>query len=103
ALLEGVLRRRVRALRSRLSADALVAGAHAASADPRVLELERGMPWKNVVFSRELPVLFAVYPVPNGNWMVDAMPPEPGSFAQRLPLPESWAGLQEGALAEVSG
>jgi uncharacterized UPF0160 family protein len=103
AMLEGVLRRRVRALRSRLSADALVVAAQAASADPRVLELERGMPWKNVVFAHDMPVLFAVYPVPNGNWMVDAMPPEPGSFAQRLPLPEAWAGLQDDALAQVSG
>ncbi len=103
ALLEGVLRRRVRVMRSRLAADARVVAAHAASADPRVLELERGMPWKNVVFSHELPVLFAVYPVPNGNWMVDAMPPEPGSFAQRLPLPERWAGLQAEALAAESG
>jgi uncharacterized UPF0160 family protein len=103
AMLEGVLRRRVRALRSRLSADALVVAAQAASADPRVLELERGMPWKNVVFAHDMPVLFAVYPVPNGNWMVDAMPPEPGSFAQRLPLPEAWAGLQDDALAQASG
>ncbi|EHL99929.1 hypothetical protein HMPREF9946_02837 [Acetobacteraceae bacterium AT-5844] len=103
ALLEGVLRRRVSVMRSRMAADALVVAAHGASADPRVLELERGMPWKNVVFSHELPVLFAIYPVPNGNWMVDAMPPEPGSFAQRLPLPESWAGLQEAALAAESG
>lgn len=103
AMLDGVLRRRVRALRSRLSADALVVAAQAASADPRVLELERGMPWKNVVFAHDMPVLFAVYPVPNGNWMVDAMPPEPGSFAQRLPLPEAWAGLQDDALAQASG
>ena len=103
AMLDGVLRRRVRALRSRLSADALVVVAQAASADPRVLELERGMPWKNVVFAHDMPVLFAVYPVPNGNWMVDAMPPEPGSFAQRLPLPEAWAGLQDDALAQASG
>lgn len=103
AMLEGVLRRRVSVMRSRMAADALVVAAHTASADPRVLELERGMPWKNVVFSHELPVLFAIYPVPNGNWMVDAMPPEPGSFAQRLPLPESWAGLQEAALAAESG
>lgn len=102
-LLDGVLRRRVAAMRSRLAADAMVVAAHKASPDPRVLELERGMPWKNVVFSHNLPVLFAVYPVPNGNWMVDAMPPEPGSFAQRLPLPQSWAGLQEQALAEESG
>jgi uncharacterized UPF0160 family protein len=41
--------------------------------------------------------------VPNGNWMVDAMPPEPGSFAQRLPLPERWAGLRDADLAAASG
>jgi uncharacterized UPF0160 family protein len=35
--------------------------------------------------------------------MVDTMPPEPGSFAQRLPLPESWAGLDGAALAAASG
>jgi uncharacterized UPF0160 family protein len=48
-------------------------------------------------------VLYAVYPVPNGNWMVDAMPPEPGSFAQRLPLPAAWAGLRDAELAAVCG
>jgi uncharacterized UPF0160 family protein len=103
ALAEGVLRRRVEAVRGRLAAEALVVAAHTASADARVLELERGMPWKGAVFAHALPVLFAVYPVPNGNWMVDSMPPEPGSFAQRLPLPEAWAGLQGEALAAESG
>ncbi|MFC4166468.1 MYG1 family protein [Teichococcus aestuarii] len=103
ALAEGVLRRRVEVLRGRMAADAEVLAAHARSADPRVLELERGMPWKGAVFTHNLPVLFALYPASNGNWMVDAMPPEPGSFAQRLPLPEAWAGLQDAALAEASG
>ncbi|MFT8242989.1 MYG1 family protein [Roseomonas sp. BN140053] len=102
-MLDGVLRRRVESLRARFAADALVVAAQAASADPRILELDRNMPWKGAVFSHDLPVLFAVYPVSNGNWMVDAMPPEPGSFGQRLPLPESWAGLQDAALAQASG
>lgn len=100
---EGVLRRRVDAVRGRLAAEAKVVAAHGASADPRILELDRGMPWKGAVFAHELPVIYAVYPVPNGNWMVDGMPPEPGSFEQRLPLPQAWAGLQDAALAEASG
>jgi uncharacterized UPF0160 family protein len=100
---EGVLRRKVDALRARLVAEAQVLAAHQAGADPRILVLPRGMPWKNVIFSHELPVLFAVSPASNGNWMVDTMPPEPGSFAQRLPLPEAWAGLQAEALAAASG
>jgi uncharacterized UPF0160 family protein len=55
------------------------------------------------VFAHALPVLYAVYPVPNGNWTVDAMPPEPGSFAQRLSLPEAWAGLRDADSAAACG
>ncbi|MDD2705000.1 MAG: MYG1 family protein [Acidocella sp.] len=103
SLAEGMLRRRVDGLRARLEAESIVLGAHQAGEDSRLLVLDRGMPWKSAVFSHELPVIFAVSPASNGNWMLDTMPPEPGSFAQRLPLPEAWAGLQAEALAEVSG
>ena len=102
-MLRDVLKRRVARAHARLSADALVLEAHARSADPRILELDRGMPWQEPVFSHGLGVLFAVYPVPGGNWMVGAMPPERHSFAQRLPLPAAWAGLQDEALRAVSG
>ncbi len=61
------------------------------------------MPWKAAAFAHALPVIYTVSPASNGNWMVDAMPPEPGSFAQRLPLPAAWAGLQADALAAQSG
>ena len=103
SLVDGVLRRRAASLRARLAAEAGIVAAHRASADPRILELDRGMPWKGAVFAHALPVVYAVYPVSNGNWMVDCMPPEPGSFAQRLPLPAAWAGLQEAVLVEASG
>ncbi len=103
ALAEAVLRRRVNQVRARLAAEAVVLQAHAAGSDARILVLDTGMPWKNAVFAHDLPVLFAVSPASNGNWMVDAMPPEPGSFAQRLPLPEGWAGLQADDLAAASG
>lgn len=102
-MLRDVLRRRVVRVQARLAAEALVLEAHARSADPRILELDRNMPWQGPVFSHGLDVLYAVYPVPGGNWMVGAMPPEPQSFAQRLPLPAAWAGLQDEALIEASG
>jgi len=102
-IVEGFLRRRVEAVRARLAAEAVVLAAHARSADPRLLELDRKLPWEGPVHAHGLPVLYAVYPVPNGNWMVDAMPTEPGAFEQRLPLPAAWAGLRDGQLAEVSG
>lgn len=103
ALVIAMLRRRVDNLRARLVAEATVLAAHQAGDDPRLLILETGMPWKNAVFTHELPVLFAVSPASNGNWMIDTMPPEPGSFEQRLALPESWAGLQAEELAQETG
>ena len=102
-ILRDVLKRRVVRLHARLLADAVVLEAHARSADPRILELDRSLPWQEPVFSHGLDVLFAVYPVPGGNWMVGAMPPERRSFAQRLPLPAAWAGLQDEALRAASG
>lgn len=103
-LLETFLRHRVAALRARLAARSVVLEAHRRSADPRILELDRKLPWQDAVFEHQLEqVVFAVYPVPNGNWMVDAMPPERGSYAQRLPLPLAWAGLMDATLAETSG
>ena len=102
-MVRDVLRRRVACVRARLAAEAIVLAAHARSADPRILELDRNMPWQEAVFAHGLDVLFAVYPVPGGNWMVGAMPPERHSFAQRLPLPAAWAGLQDEALAAASG
>ena len=103
ALAEGMLRRRVAAIRAKLSAEAVVVAAQAAAEDPRLLVLDAKLPWQEPVFRHGWPVLYAIYPVPTGNWMVEAMPPERGSFAQRLPLPESWAGLQGEALEAVCG
>ena len=99
----GTLRRRVEAMRARRAAEAAVLAAHQGGADPRLLVLERGMPWKTVVHGHALPVLLAVSPASNGNWMLDTVPPEPGSFAQKLPLPQAWAGLTDAELAAVSG
>ncbi|MCQ8278137.1 MYG1 family protein [Acetobacteraceae bacterium KSS8] len=103
ALAEAVLRRKIAAMRARLAAEAEVLAAHAAGDDPRLLVLERGMPWKNVVLAHDLPVLLAVSPASNGNWMLDTVPPEPGSFAQKLPLPAEWGGLPEGELRALTG
>lgn len=100
---EGVLRRRAEAMRASRAAESAVLAAHAAASDPRILVLDQGMPWKNWVFTHGLPVVFTISPASNGNWMLDTMPPEPGSFAQRMPLPQAWAGLQDADLAAASG
>jgi uncharacterized UPF0160 family protein len=103
ALITPLLQRKVDDLRARYAAEAIVLAAHKAAEDPRILVLDRGMPWKNVVFNHALPVLLAVSPASNGNWMLDTLPVEPGSFTPRLALPEAWAGLEAKPLAEQTG
>ena len=44
-----------------------------------------------------------VYPSPTGQWRVQTVPVEPGSFENRKSLPKAWAGLSGAELQEVSG
>jgi uncharacterized UPF0160 family protein len=99
----GILARRINDLRARAVAEANVLEAHRLADDPRILVLERGMPWKNVVFNHGLPILFGVAPASNGTWMLDTIPTEPGSFTPRRKLPEAWAGLEATELAVRTG
>lgn len=103
AMVKQILTLRIDNARAKLRAEALVLAAYEAGADKHVLVLETGMPWKSAAFKHELPILFCISPASNGNWMIDTMPPEPGSFGQRMPFPEAWAGLQGEDLAQACG
>lgn len=96
-LVADVLRRRVAMVRARLAADASVLAAHRRSADPRLLQLERELPWQASVRAHRLPVLCAIYPEPDGTWMVDATPPEWVSCPDEAALPRAWADLTKAA------
>jgi|tagenome__1003787_1003787.scaffolds.fasta_scaffold20929853_3 uncharacterized UPF0160 family protein len=76
--------------------------AHAASADPRILELPRSMPWQGVVQSEGLPVAYAIYEK-DGDWMIAAMPSSPGGHDQRVSLPREWAGLRDADIQAATG
>ena len=83
----------------------LVLEAAKASDDPRIVVLERKLPWEAAVFEKGLgEVLFVLYPSEDGRaWYVRTVPPEPNSFGQRLPLPEAWRGLNDAAFRAASG
>jgi uncharacterized UPF0160 family protein len=102
-LVEGALRRRAAVLLAEHRARDAVLEAARAAPDPRLVELPASMPWQGAVFEAGLPVLFAVYRDRDGLWRLDCMPPEPGAFAQRLPLPASWAGLRDADLRAATG
>jgi len=80
----------------------LVLEAHAASADPRILELPKSVPWQSAVREHALPVVYAIYER-DGDWMIAAMPTSPGGYDQVIPLPKQWAGLRGEAIQKATG
>lgn len=99
AVLDRLVRRSVAALRARRA----VLEAVAVATDTRIMVLHRSMPWEQTCFDAGIgDLLYVVYPKDAG-WYCTCVPPEKGSFAQRLPLPEAWRGLRDDELAKVSG
>jgi uncharacterized UPF0160 family protein len=101
----GLLMRACRQVHAEASAMALVLAASRASQDPRIIVLDRKLPWEKAVFEGGLnSLLFIVYPNEDQTaWYCRTVPPEPNSFGQRLSLPEAWRGLQEEAFSEAAG
>ena len=86
-----------------LQAEAQMAQAAQAAHDPRIIVLDQRIPWEDAIFDLNLTqALYVVRPAGEA-WTCSAVPPERGSFAQRLPLPDAWGGLRDQALAGVTG
>jgi uncharacterized UPF0160 family protein len=101
-LATGILEREVAGAAAWQRGRRLVADAIARAEDPRVIELERNMPWRQTVVEQAPEALFVIYPKSDG-WAMQAVPVAAGSFDNRIDLPEHWAGLNGHALAEVTG
>lgn len=72
----------------------------------RVLFFEEYVSWKTAYFAYDganHPTDFVVFPGSDHKWKVVAIPPQLGDFAQKVSLPESWAGLVDEQLAAVTG
>ncbi len=72
------------------------------ASDPRVIELDRNMPWREAVVTRAPEALFVVYPKSDG-WGLQAVPRTLGAFGNRRDLPAEWAGLSGAELAAATG
>jgi len=86
-----------------ISAKAIVAKAIEQAEDPRVIVLERYIPWKRTVHALSDEALYMVYPSPTGQWRIQTVPVEPGSFEDRKSLPKAWAGLSGQDLIDMTG
>ena len=98
-----VLERQIAAAHAGARARDLVAAAIAGADDPRVVELDRSMPWHQAVVTGAPDALYVIYPKKPDDWRMQAVPQRLGDFANRRDLPEAWAGLQAEELAAVTG
>jgi uncharacterized UPF0160 family protein len=99
---ERIIRRQIAAASAYARAGALVREAITGAVDPRIIELDRRLPWFEAVVTGAPEALYVIYPKSDG-WGLQAVPRELGSFVNRKDLPAAWAGLDGPALAEVTG
>jgi uncharacterized UPF0160 family protein len=98
-----VLTRFIASANGGISAKAIVATAIDNAEDSRVIVLEKYTPWKRTVHALSKDALYMIYPSSSGQWRIQTVPVEPGSFEDRKSLPIAWAGLSDKALQEVTG
>ena len=98
-----VLTRFIASASGGISAKEIVAKAIDDAEDPRVIVLEKYTPWKRTVHALSESALYMVYPSDTGQWRIQTVPVEPGSFDDKKPLPATWAGLSNTALQDETG
>ncbi len=98
-----VLTRFIASASGGINAKAIVAKAVENAKDPRVIVLEQYTPWKRTVHASSIEALYVIYPSNSGQWRIQTVPVELGSFEDRKSLPKAWAGLSDKALQDVTG
>ena len=86
-----------------ISAKSIVTKAIENAEDPRVIVLEKYIPWKKTILKQSEEALYVLYPSQTGQWRIQTVPVEQGSFDNRKPLPKAWAGLSGQELKETTG
>jgi uncharacterized UPF0160 family protein len=90
-------------LAAKARAQGLVEAAIAKAGTSAILELPMGMPYRSVLEKAEADhILFVVNPR-GGDWTLNGIKLSGDTFDQRADLPESWAGLTDADLEEVTG
>lgn len=72
-----------------------------------IMVLDQFAPWKEHIFTsrneKAKDIQFVLYPSLRGGYNWECVPAEPGSFAQRKPVPPEWKGLRDEDLQKVTG
>lgn len=98
-----LLERLIARARSIQSAKPLVRQEIAVAEDPRLIILERGCPWHDVVITEAPNAVFVILPDKDGKWRVESIPRTLGTRDLRKSLPQAWKDLDPEAFAQVTG
>ncbi len=101
-LATGILRRELEGTAAHFRARSLVESAISRADDPRVIELESNMPWRETVVKTAPEALFVMYPKADG-WGSQAVPATLGAFGNRRDFPADWRGRSGSDLAAATG
>jgi len=101
-LAQTILRREIARALGQIKAAARIREAIAQAEDPRLVELDSFMPWREVLVDEAPAALLVVFPNTSG-WAVQAVPQRLDAFANRIDLPKEWAGKTDADLEAVSG
>ena len=101
-LATGIVERAIAGAAAFQRAQQLVRDAIERADDPRLIELESNMPWRDAVVNGAPEALYVIYPKSDG-WGMQAVPQAAGSFDNRKDLPVAWAGLSGQDLAAATG
>ena len=102
AFARDLLRREMAQTRAMVSARSLVRAAVRGAADPRVVMLERFVPWK-LILVKETEALYVIYQGSEGLWRVEGVTKLMSGFDTRKPLPAAWAGKKDEEFAALTG
>lgn len=70
---------------------------------PQILVLDRYLAWQEPIIELDKDVLYVVYPTKSGTYMVQTVEKVYQSYENRKDLPESWRGLRDKELEDVTG
>jgi uncharacterized UPF0160 family protein len=102
ALATQILEREIARVAAVRRAEDLVNAAIARAPDPRVIELDRNMPWRETVLRAAPEALYVIYPKSDG-WGLQAVPTGRSGFENRLDLPAHWTGHSGADLIAATG
>lgn len=97
-----VLEREIARAKGEVGAKSIVMEA-LSRAENQILILDKFCPWQDTVCEHGKEILYVIFPSETGDWRIQGVPEEKGSFKTKKALPESWAGKSGAELGTIVG